>query len=352
MPPRLGAATSPQSEYWMRAVSFSAMHSILKIAADAPDGLEALELNRRISNKKIALTRRSSPPSPTTFYHYRNTMIRLGLFVRTDRKLHVNRDHLDVAALLREPVINGGLTDAARERYSSLVLQNDQCRSLFFDLFMPNGGHDFSVSDFRRNGRPVEWERDESGQTGTRGVIFRKSEPSHVTRCEGHWRINSILYGVRYWARNELKLVDEYCRKAGWTTVMFPLSQPGLSDQDVERTTDLVLSARSADEWTVLSVSDLILRCCVKQHKPVKVLFEAIDLLLREWPGHIVLIPTTRSLATLAADSPLKEELALRSYYKSPEGPYISHIRLHQDIPHSLTETEPTHVRHIAEIRA
>ena len=328
------------------------MHNILKIAADAPDGLEAGELDRRISSQKVALTRRSSPPARATFYHHRNTMIRLGLLKRANRKLHVNRNSLDVAVLLREPAVNGKLTDTARERFSSLVLQNDQCRLLFFDMFMPDGGHDLSVSDFRHSGCPVEWERDEPRRNGTKGVIFRKSGLDHAIQCEGHWRINSILYGVRYWARDELMLVDEYCRKAGWITVMFPLSQPMLSEQDIEKTTDLVLSARSADEWTVLSISDLIVRCCVKQRRPVKVLYEAIDLLLREWPDHIVLIPTTRSLATLAADSPLKEELALRSYYKSPEGPYISHIRLHQDIPHSLAETEPDHVQHAAEIRA
>ena len=357
MPPRPDSKL-PQNECWMRAVRFSAVHRILKIAAGAPDGLTAGELNSQISDRQIALTRRHSPPAPTTFYHYRNTMIRLGLLKRVGRKLHVDRDNLDVAALLRERVISDGLTDVARDRFSSLVLQNDQCRSLFFDLFMPDDKMDFSVSDFRRSGSPVEWERAEPTETGAKGVIFRKSRPDCTVCREGHSEINSILYGVRYWARDELKLVDEYCRKAGWTTVMFPLSAPRHSDQDIWQTANRILSgrsklsARSASEWTVLSILDLIVHCCVKQRQPVEALFEAISLLLREWPDHTVLIPTTRSLATLAADSSLKEELALRSYYKSPQGPYISHIRIHQDIPLSLAKAQSDHVQHPAEARA
>lgn len=351
MPPRPDSQL-PQNECWMRAVRFSAMHRILKIVAGAPAGLTAGELNSQISARQIALTRRHSPPAPTTFYHYRNTMVRLGLLKRIDRKLHVDRNNLDVAALLREQVVADGLTDAARDRFSSLVLQNEQCRSLFFDLFMPDSKMDFSVSGFRRDGNPVEWERIEPTETGTKGVIFRKSRSSQTICRKGHSEVNSILYGVRYWARDELKLVDEFCRKAGWVTVMFPLSGPGFSDQDVWRTANLILSARSASEWTVLSILDLIAHCCVKQRQPVEVLFEAIGLLLREWSDHIVLIPTTRSLATLAADSPLKEELALRSYYKSPRGPYISHIRIHQDIPLSLARMKSDHVQHLAEAQA
>ena len=342
----------PQNECWMRAVRFSAVHHILKIAAGAPDGLTAGELNSQISARRVALTRRHSPPAPTTFYHYRNTMVRLGLLKRAGRKLHVDRNNLDVAALLREQVVADGLTDTARDRFSSLVLQNNQCRSLFFDLFMPDSKTDLSVSGFRRNGSPVEWERIDPADTGAKGVIFRKSRPDRTICHEGHSEINSILYGVRYWARDELKLVDEYCQKAGWVTVMFPLSCPRFSEQDVWQTAVLILEDRAAGEWTILSILDLIGHHCVKQRQPVEVLFEAISLLLREWPDHIVLIPTTRSLATLAADSPLKEELALRSYYKSPQGPYISHIRIHRDIPLSLAKTKSDHVQHPAQARA
>lgn len=279
-------------------------------------------------------------------------MVRLGLLRREDRKLHVDRNNLDVAALLREPVVADGLTDAARDRFSSLVLQNDQCRSLFFDLFMPDDKIDFSVSDFRRSGSPVEWERAEPTETGTKGVIFRRSQPDCTVYREGHSEINSILYGVRYWARDELKLVDEYCRKAGWVTVMFPLSGPGFSDQDVWQAARRILPDRPVSEWTVLSILDLIDDCCVKRRQPVEALFEAISLLVREWPDHIVLIPTTRSLATLAADSPLKEELVLRSYYKSPQGPYISHIRIHQDISLPPARTKSDYVPHPAEAQA
>ena len=74
-------------------------------------------------------------------------------------------------------------------------------------------------------------------------------------------------------------------------------------------------------------------RIAVKSRRqPRLVLFRAIEMLLNKWPHHTVLIPTSRALATLTATSPQRENLELRSYYKIPSGPYISHIRIHKDI--------------------
>ena len=57
-----------QSEYWMRTVSFAGLHRILKAVADFPTGLRASEINNLVLKNKISLTRRNSPPSPTTLH--------------------------------------------------------------------------------------------------------------------------------------------------------------------------------------------------------------------------------------------------------------------------------------------
>ena len=67
-----------QSEYWMRSISFAGLHRILKAVAVFPNGLRAGELNKLVQEKEISLTRRSSPPAPTTLYHYRNALLHLG----------------------------------------------------------------------------------------------------------------------------------------------------------------------------------------------------------------------------------------------------------------------------------
>ena len=335
----------------MRAIKFVGLHRILKAVADFPNGLRAGEINKLVQDNEITLTRRSSLPSPTTLYHYRNTLLHLRTLTRDGRMLHVNYDDPDVRKLLNEPAPaeeDQSLSYAARDFFASLVLKNRQCKSLFFGLFMPSGVSLDSVSTFRQNGCPVKWTRHRSSQN--KEVVLKNTATGCTASLISHVSVSAVLYGLRYWARDELKLIDEYCRGSDGSTTMFPVSRPGSSNKGVDhsvlQTVRLVLSLRTPGEWTVFSVLDLIDNCCEKRRQPIRVLFDAIDWLLKEWPHHTVLIPTSRALATLVATSPQKEDLELRRYYKPPDGPYISHIRIHKNItlePMELTDYDARH---------
>ena len=321
----------------MRAIRFARLHRILEVVADFPNGLRAREINRLVQERDISLTRRSSPPAPTTLYHYRNTLLRLRALKRDGQVLRVNYDDPDVYKLLHQPAPANGdtsLCDAAKDLFAALVLKNEQCRSLFFDLFMPSDASFDSVSSFRQNGVPVTWHRPRPSHA--REVIFQNSATERTARLTSHAEVAAILYGVRYWARDELELIDEYSQRSDGSTIMFPVLQTGLSEKGIDssvlQTIRLILSLRKPGEWTSFSVFDLIVCCCQGRRQPIRVLFRAIDRLLHEWPHHIVLIPTSRALATLSATSPQREDLQLKQYYKTSNGPYISHIRIHRDI--------------------
>ena len=350
-PQHLSKDNLQQSEYWMRAVSFAGLHRILKAVAGFPNGLRANEINKLVLENNISLTRRNSPPSPTTLYHYRNTLLHLRALKRDGRMLHVNYDDPDVCKLLRQPAPDKedqSLCDAAKDSFAALVLKNEQCRSLFFDLFMPLDISSDTVSYFRQNGVPVKWTRHHSSHAGE--VVFQNNTTGCTVRCASPVSVAAILYGVRYWARDELGLIDEYCQQAGDDTIMFPLShsEPFSTEIDspVLRTVRLLLSLRTPGEWTLLSVFDLIARCCIEQRQPISVLFRAIDWLLKKWPKHTMLIPTSRALATLTATSPQRENLELRRYYRISNGPYISHIRIHQEITIKSREVTNNHVQY------
>ena len=332
-----------QNKYWMRSVKFAGLHRLLKTVAGFPNGLRASEINKLVQENEIVLNQRSSPPAPTTLYHYRNTLLHLRALKRYGRKLRVNDDDPDVCNLLGQPAPANGdqsLNDVARDPFAALVLKNEQCRSLFFDLFMPPDASSDSVSSFRQNGVPVKWTRRRSSQA--REVVFQNNTTGCTARCASPASVVAILYGVRYWARDELGLIDEYCQQADGSTLMFPVSRLGPSakgiNSPVRQTVRFLLSLRTPGEWTLLSVLDLITRCCVAQRQPISVLFDAIDWLLQEWPHHTVLIPTSRALATLTAMSPQRENLELRRYYRTSRGPFISHIRIHKDVTVKLME--------------
>ena len=207
-PKCLGRGRVRQNDYWMRAISFAGLHRLLKAVAGFPNGLRAGEINELVGENGIALNRRSSHPAPTTLYHYRNTLLQLCALKRDGRKLRVNDENPDVCKLLSlmAPAnADQSLSDVARDPFAALVLKNEQCRSLFFNLFMRSDACLDSVSGFRQNGVPVKCLRQRSSQTS--GVIFINNTTGYTARCESPVSVAAILYGVRYWARDELGLI-------------------------------------------------------------------------------------------------------------------------------------------------
>ena len=329
----------PSRAYWMRAVSFAGLHRLLKAVAETSGGLRAREINAFVLDRQVTLTPRRAAPKPTTLYHYRNTLVRLGALARHGLRLRANLDDPDVAALLDEAVPAAGapVSAAAREHFAALVLRNRDCRALFFDLFMPAGRPCDSVADFRRHGAPLTWTRRRSA--GRTAIAFRNHATGRTTDHPASGGVPAVLYGLRYWARDELALVDEYSVRSIDRTTMFPVSRPSSSPAERRAATlhavRFLLSLRpghSQGEWTMLSVSDLIVEYCETHRRPRSVLFDAIRWLQREWPGHTSLVPTPLRLATIAASSPQQESLALRRYYKPSDGPYVSHIQFHRDV--------------------
>ena len=337
MPP---ATRPPSRTYWMRSVSFAGLHRLLRAIAATSDGLRAREINALVLDRQVMLTPYRSSPKPTTLYHYRNTLIRLGALTRDGLRLRPNLDNPDVVALLDEepPSHDARLSDAAREHFAALVLHNHDCRTLFFDLFMPCDRPWNGVTDFRENAAPLTWAR-RRPDGGHATIAFRNHATGRTTDHPRRAGVPAVLYGLRYWARDELELVDEYSTRSIDRTTLFPVLRPPSSPDErqtaIRHAVRFLLSLRpghSQGEWTMLSVSDLIVEYCETHRQPRNLLFAAIHWLQREWPGHTSLVPTPLRLATVAASSPQQENLALRRYYKPADGPYVSHIRFHRDV--------------------
>lgn len=342
---------TPSRLYWMRAVSFAGLHRLLTAVAAAPGGLRAREVNALVLDGRVKLTPRTPRPKPTTLYHYRNTLVRLGALVRDGLRLRANRDDPEVAALLAEPPPGEGdhlANHAARERFAALVLKNKDCQALFFDLFSPARGPGRTVSDFRRHGAAVSWTR--RPRPDAPAIVFRNHATGRETSLAFRAAVPAVLYGLRYWARDELGLIDEYSERTLNCTTLFPIAAPPVGPADreaaIQHAVHFLLSLRAPHanrEWTMLSVSDLIVEYCQNGRQPRSVLFGAFDWLRRRWPGHTMFIPTPLGLATLAARSAQEQNLALRRYYKPANGPYVSHIRLHHDVTADAEDARRRH---------
>ena len=154
--------------------------------------------------------------------------------------------------------------------------------------------------------------------------------------------IQAILYGVRYWARNELLLLDElFLENIGG--VMYPIEAIGtVPDREIAYA---LLKAVEADEiWTTLSVRDLAYDWGLRYHAPLARVFGTLKAVHRAYSEYVVLIPTAEAFATITAGSPGAEAYQLRSYLKDEQGRYISHLRVHQKLKEVFKWTTLSHV--------
>ena len=351
------SAGSQSRRFWMRAVSFPGLHRMLHAVASTPSRrTTALGINRLVVRQGLSLTRRVPIPSQTTLYHYRNTLVRIRALCRDGRTLKVNESDPHVRTLLRHSAPSNGdsLCIPAKESFAALVLAEPDCRSLFFDIFMPPETVAASVALFRSRGLPVRWRRD--GPHKSRSVLFEHPDSGHTVRYDTASAISAVLYGLRYWASKELGLIDEFSTSTDGRTTMFPVYPPenvhpsGL--YAVPPLVPLLLSERGPGDWTLFSVFDLITRHCRDGRRPISAMSDAIGWLVTHWSHHTLLIPTSHAMATLTATSPQHEQLALKRYYKAPHGPYISHFRLHSAIDPTHQPPPSTYARHPSDTSA
>ena len=344
----LGQNADSIQQYWMRSVSFSKLHWMLCFVADHPKGLRAKDVNMAVASSGLFRGRiTGSMPSATTLYHYRTTLVRLNALRREGTRLYANDSDPDVCRLVQNPpsALDDEILDtAAKDPFAALVLRNADCRLCFFNAFMTSDVSPLTVADFRQHAEPVKYtiERSKSSLTITLANKIKHDKKlvlSSPPRRRSPPIVQAIPYGIRYWARKELDLIDEYCHHCDGSIVMFPLIEPITSpkglDPRVRETANHILSLRNTDEWTVLAVYDLIAKCCEARRRPLRLLYEAIDLLMCRLSRYIVLIPTPRRLATLGVHSIQQEKMKLRNYYRyrGENGPYISHVRIHKSAP-------------------
>lgn len=329
----------------MRRLSFAKLHWMLSAVADSKKTLRASELDRLIVSSGILRGRKNDhAPSRSTLYHYRTTLLRLGALKKDNGHIYANIDNPAVSSLIREShthTINSRLSKTAKDLFATLVLGNKDCVSIFFDIFMPLFSPIVSVAAFRQHAAPVCYMPLQS--SGVIRPILTNQTTRRIRELASCSKkgppVQAVPYGLRYWARDELDLIDEYRRLSDGALNMFPLREPTSSphaDSDVLQMANYILGKHRLHEWTLYSVYDLILDCCQSLRRPVSLLFSAIDTLVDAVHNDIVLIPTSRSFATMQTPAfPETERMELRRYYRyrGAHGPYISHLRVHRRAP-------------------
>ena len=317
-----------QRGFWMRSIRFSGLHRVLHLVASYQDGIRAGELNREIIVRNLYRTARGTP-AKSTLYHCRNTLLQLGAIERAGRRLFPVTNNPAVVALLQEPPpIGEELSQTAKDSFAVLVLSNDDCLRNFFRLFVPNAP--ILPPQFRARAQPVVWLQP-SSTSGSRRVELRSTAGTESIALTSPIEIQSILYGVRYWATDELELIDEFFETARGS-VMYPIRVYGQADAAVTVMERILGPPRDPGDWTTVSVNALLRTICEAGGYSVTALFDGIRRLTTQHPGHVVLIPTIPNIAAISARSHHREAFELRGYFTDSRGRIISHIRFHNSL--------------------
>jgi hypothetical protein len=186
------------------------------------------------------------------------------------------------------------------------------------------------AEQFLANAKPVVWQQATEDRTA-RTIRLRSIAREQTALLDSPVAIRSILYGVRYWACDELQIIDEFF-ETGRGSVMYPVrirELPNVSERALQR---ILALPRDPGEWTTVSVNGLLRTLCENEGYRVITLFDAIRNLVSRNPGHVVLIPTIPNIAAISARSKRREDFELRAYFTDSRGRLISHIRFHNSL--------------------
>ena len=326
------AARSASARYWMRGVSFATLHRALCFFAGSKSPVRSRDISSFVRGDLDRV--RGVQPGATTIYRYRSTLDRLGLMSRQGSLWRVELANPLVCALVTLcPGEGASLVAQAKVHFAEAVLKHPDCRDLLLDLFMPDGSDALDFNTFCTGSTPVVWRHVRSGEHSRLLVWNRKTGQR---RCyEDEQAVLSLLYGVRYWLRDELEIVDEYAELGENTVIMFAVypvpERKRARETQVLDAVRFVLSARTDAPWTTLEVAGLIRRYCVERRQARRVLFAALDWLCRHRASSVVLVPTPVGVATLSASSVNREHLELGRYYRDGRGRLIGDVRVHAD---------------------
>lgn len=320
---------------WMRgSVSFVALRELIAYIAQHPEGVRPKQMEVWAREKAYLRTQSGKLVSKTTVYHYRNTLRHLGILSVINGRYQIARERPLVSELLE--AIRPGAPDLSpeeRELFAQFVVQNPDCQKHFFDLFMPNGVKSYDLEAFRKKGGRVVWRRMEIENERVE-ELYNVEHPEKRCWIRTEDERQAVLYGVRYWARNELGFLEEIFLE-GMGGLMFPVYLKG-SIPDPRILDALRETISSQEEWTLFSVRKVAATWGPLYRIPLDRLYGTLEWIYCRFPQYVVLIPTSESFATITATSHQAEKYHLRGYFQDEKGRYISHMRVHRKLKEAI----------------
>ena len=332
--------------FWMRWVNFRSLRDILLLVKANPAKLRAKDLTRLATDEGILLGKDGQPLGPTTHYHHRRTLERLGLLVKHEGRYRLNDELPETNALTAPIVFREELDDEQKKAFANVILRNDDCRTIFFKGMLGSTENVNDVGEFMAQAQPIEL-KVVQGLSGSPGrgrqiateplddgvqggyVATRPSESQDWTMLFGTNAIQAIHFGIRAWCVEQLNFLDEVFHAGGVYTVFPRHVTPYLSPDELNII--MVESLGFDGEWATVRVGDFALACGIKLRLSIGETKGVLASWMERHPDLVAAIPTNERFIT-GGSAVSQREAILKGFLRGPSGAYVSHLRIHRDI--------------------
>lgn len=314
---------------WMRWVNFRTLREILLIVMDSPGRLRTKDLENIGMAKHVLVNREGKPLGPSSRYHHRRTLERLGLVVKVEDRYVPNYDLLELHILTARDMFGEALNAQEKTAFANTVLRNAECYDVFFRLFMTESERPQNVDDFVSWASPLELEVRTDRNAGEPTVLMRQRNGHGETAIKGAKAVQAIHFGLRSWCVDQLTFVDEMLKTGVGYTLFATYIGPPVSVDTVEL--DLAQLLPFHGEWATVRVGDLVLDAAIRFRMPVDQVRSIIEGWLRVFPQVVAAITTNERFIT-AGQPVAQKALILKGFARERSGAYVSHVRIHRDI--------------------
>lgn len=342
----MGERMRKRKTIWMRYVDFNNIKDMLHLVHRNNGNLIAGALEQLAIERGILVKKENGKPlAHSTRYHYRKVMEGLGLVVR-QKYYYIQQDER-VLKVIELTDFKRGLPSEAKEILREIIVENNDCRKYFFDIFM--GKDTYTLQDLRKEGKytivetksmresPIE-KKMEQQQNGTDihkkkkvGAVILKNPLGKMIELKSQDEIHAIYWGVRLWAL-DLEITNEILMSFSEGRIIYPVN-PDVSDKVlINHLLKNIKADNSDSEWTALHIPTFMKDVALSTQFPVNKIKDFLLEFRTKYPLLTMFVPS--STAFIDIRTPFeKQDSAIRNLYlyQQREG-YISHLRLRKDI--------------------
>ena len=331
---------------WMRWVNFRALRDILLLVKAKPGQLRATDLVRLTSEGKIMIGRKGQDLGPSSHYHHRRTLERLGLLVKQDHRYALNEQLMEAKILTTQQSLGTTLVDQEKQAFSNVILRNQDCSDVFFQHFAESDIVIRDVNDFIERASPVEMRifqgHASPHQSSVKMTLESSDVPIHekqvAIRAVGtrEWSVLSginavqaIHFGLRTWCVDQLSFLDGLYRADGVYTIYPKWITQSLTTHELAL--EMLDSLNFESEWTTVRVGDFALQMGIEQRASIEQTKGVLASWMKHYPDVVAGIATSERFIT-GGLSDGQRGLVLKGFLLEGGGAYVSHLRIHRNL--------------------